>query len=336
MGEAERLAPSELQAAFEQPFACGEHLTPARVTLGLCDLGDCTDGVTALRHANIALKAAKRSLSDSALLYQAGLAEHTRQRLGMLGQLRRDLEGDRLEVWYQPQVGLADGRTHAVEALLRWPDGRGGWVQPPNVFIPLAEYSGLIVPMGEFVLDHACGMLAGLGSDSTVPARMAVNVAMPQLRDPGFVAMVERTLQRHGLDGDRLELEITESIAMDEALVLRRSLEHLRSLGVRVAIDDFGTGYSSLAQLRALPVDALKIDRRFVSECSEGPDEAFVECIVGMARRLGLSTVAEGIETESQAQLMLRLGCELGQGYWHARPMPEAMLRQWLAQRGKG
>jgi predicted signal transduction protein with EAL and GGDEF domain len=119
VGDAERLAASELQAAFEQPFACGEHLTPARITLGLCDLGDCTDGVTALRHANIALKAAKRSLNDSALLYQAGLAEHTRQRLGMLGQLRRDLEGDRLEVWYQPQVGLADGRTQAVEALLR-------------------------------------------------------------------------------------------------------------------------------------------------------------------------------------------------------------------------
>ncbi|MCZ8115649.1 EAL domain-containing protein [Silanimonas sp.] len=336
VGEAERLAPSELQAAFEPPFACGEHLTPARVTLGLCDLGDCTDGVTALRHANIALKAAKRSLNDSALLYQAGLAEHTRHRLGMLGQLRRDLEGNRLEVWYQPQVGLADGRTHAVEALLRWPDGRGGWVQPPNVFIPLAEYSGLIVPMGEFVLDRACGMLAGLGNGGRVPERMAVNVAMPQLRDPGFVAMVERTLKRHGLAGDRLELEITESIAMDEALALRRSLEHLRSLGVRVAIDDFGTGYSSLAQLRALPVDALKIDRRFVSERSEGPDEAFVECIVGLARRLGLSTVAEGIETEEQARLMQALGCELGQGYWHARPMPEAMLRQWLAQRGTG
>jgi EAL domain-containing protein (putative c-di-GMP-specific phosphodiesterase class I)/GGDEF domain-containing protein/CheY-like chemotaxis protein len=336
VGEAERLAPSELQAAFEPPFACGEHLTPARVTLGLCDLGDCTDGVTALRHANIALKAAKRSLNDSALLYQAGLAKHTRQRLGMLGQLRRDLEGDRLEVWYQPQMGLADGRTHAVEALLRWPDGRGGWVQPPNVFIPLAEYSGLIVPMGEFVLDRACGMLAGLGDSGTVPARMAVNVAMPQLRDPGFVAMVERTLHKHGLGGERLELEITESIAMDEALALRRSLEHLRSLGVRVAIDDFGTGYSSLAQLRALPVDALKIDRRFVSERSEGPDEAFVECIVGLARRLGLSTVAEGIETEEQARLMQALGCELGQGYWHARPMPEAMLRQWLAQRGTG
>jgi EAL domain-containing protein (putative c-di-GMP-specific phosphodiesterase class I) len=145
--------------------------------------------------------------------------------------------------------------------------------------------------------------------------------------------MVERTLQRHGLAGDRLELEITESIAMDEARAFRRSLEHLRGLGVRVAIDDFGTGYSSLAQLRDLPVDALKIDRRFVSESSDGPDEAFVECIVGLARRLGLTTVAEGIETESQAQRMLGLGCELGQGYWHARPMAEALLRPWLAQR---
>ncbi|MGL6290761.1 MAG: EAL domain-containing protein [Silanimonas sp.] len=334
VGEVERLSPTALQAVFEQPFACGEHLTPARATLGLCDLGDCTDGVTALRHANIALKAAKRSLSDNALLYQAGLAEHTRQRLGMLGQLRRDLENGRLEVWYQPQVALADGRVHAVEALLRWPDGRGGWVQPPNVFIPLAEYSGLIVPMGEFVLDRACAMLVGLPTGARAPDRIAVNMAMPQLRDPGFVAMVERTLRSHGLGGERLELEITESIAMDEAVALRRSLEHLRGLGVCVAIDDFGTGYSSLAQLRELPVDALKIDRRFVSELKEGPDEAFVECILRLAGRLGLSTVAEGIESEAQARQMHRLGCELGQGYWHARPMPGAMLRQWLAQRG--
>ena len=254
----------------------------------------------------------------------------------MLGQLRRDLEGGRLEVWYQPQVALADGRVHAAEALLRWPDGRGAWVQPPSVFIPLAEYSGLIVPMGAFVLERACAMLGGLQGPGATPSRVAVNVAMPQLRDPGFAAMVERTLQRHGLEGDRLELEITESIAMDEALALRRSLEHLRGLGVRVAVDDFGTGYSSLAQLRELPVDALKIDRRFVSDRSEGPDEAFVECIVRLAARLGLSTVAEGIETEAQAQRMQQLGCELGQGYWHARPMPEAMLRQWLAQRDPG
>jgi EAL domain-containing protein (putative c-di-GMP-specific phosphodiesterase class I) len=123
---------------------------------------------------------------------------------------------------------------------------------------------------------------------------------------------------------------------MDEAVALRRSLEHLRGLGVRVAIDDFGTGYSSLAQLRELPVDALKIDRRFVSEREEGPDEAFVECILRLAGRLGLSTVAEGIESEAQARQMQQLGCELGQGYWHARPMPDSMLRQWLAQRGKG
>lgn len=331
VGDAECLTPAAVQAAFEAPFAYGEHLTPVRVTLGLCDLGDCTDGVTALRHANIALKAAKRSLVDDALLYRADLAEHTRQRLDTLGHLRRDLEHGRLEVWYQPQVRLADGSVQAVEALLRWPDGLGGWVQPPSAFIPLAEYSGLIVPMGEFVLDRACAMLAGLSSEGPCPARIAVNVAMPQLRDPGFAAMVERTLHRHGLAGERLELEITESIAMDEARALRRSLEHLRGIGVRVAVDDFGTGYSSLAQLRALPVDALKIDRRFVSECSDGPDGALVECIVGLARRLGLSTVAEGIETESQAQLMQRLGCELGQGYWQARPMAEDRLRPWLA-----
>lgn len=186
--------------------------------------------------------------------------------------------------------------------------------------------------MGEFVLDRACATLKALGDGG--PPRIAVNVAMVQLRDAGFSAMVEATLARHGLPGARLELEITESIAMDEAMQVRTRLEYLRGLGIRIAIDDFGTGYSSLAQLRALPVDALKIDRRFVSGEDSGPDEAFIECIVRLSRHLGLDTVAEGVETAEQARQMHQLGCALGQGWWHARPMPEPRLREWLQARG--
>ena len=334
VGQGDRLSPEAMAAALAVPLACGGHRVPTSVALGLTGLGDAADGLAALRHANIALKRAKRGLEGHAVTYEPAMAEHTRQRLDMLGQLRRDLELGNLELWFQPQVGLDDGGVPAIEALLRWPDGRGGWVRPPSVFIPLAEYSGLIVPMGAFVLDRACATLRALADGGEGPARIAVNVAMPQLRDPGFVGMVETTLARHGLDGQHLEIEITESIAMDEASQLRQRLEHLRGLGVRVAIDDFGTGYSSLAQLRELPVDSLKIDRRFVSVPEAGPDEAFVECILTLARRLGLATVAEGIETADQAAHMHRLGCALGQGYWHARPMPETMLRRWLAERG--
>lgn len=333
VGDAERLSAEALAAAFERPLPCSGQPVPARATIGLCDLGDCTDGLTALRHANLALKQAKRTPGRPATAYVPAMAEHTRQRFDALGLLRRDLEHGRLEVWFQPQVALADGRTHALEALLRWPDGRGGWVQPPSTFIPLAEYSGLILPMGEFVLDRACAVLAALDADGLAPARMAVNVAIPQLRDPGFAAAVERTLARHGLGGERLELEVTESIAMDDALPLRRTLDGLRSQRISVAIDDFGTGYASMALLRDLPVDVLKIDRRFVSGRDGGPDADFVECIVGLAGRLGLATVAEGIETADQHARMQALGCALGQGWWHAKPMPADALPGWLRER---
>lgn len=333
VGEAGRLAPAVVHALFEEPFACGELRIAISVKTGLCDLGDCSDGLTALRRANMALKLAKGSLSEPDVGYAPAMAERTRDRLGVLSQLHRDFSAGRFDVWFQPQVALASGRAEAFEALLRWPDGKGGWVHPPSVFIPVAEYSGLIIPMGAFVLDRSCATLANLDSLGLGTPRVAVNVAMPQLRSTGFTAMVLDTLAKHGLKGARLELEITESIAMDEAQAVRSRLEALRAEGVRVAIDDFGTGYSSLAQLRDLPVDALKLDRRFISGSEQGPDEAFAECILGLAKQLGLSTVAEGIETAEQAAVMQRLGCQIGQGYWHARPMPAQDLRGWLHER---
>lgn len=338
VGEATRLASVDVQSAFDPPFVCAGHPVPARATLGFCALGDCADGLSALRHANIALNRAKRTPGRPAVAYSAALGEHSHQRLETLTRLRRDLDNDRLEVWYQPQLRLADGRARTLEALLRWPDGHGGWVQPPAVFIPLAESSGLVVPMGEFVLDRACAALAtltALDHHRTAPVRITVNVAMPQLRHPRFAAMIEHTLARHRLCGEHLELEITEMIAMDEtlSLSLRQIFEHLRGLRVGVAIDDFGTGHSSLALLRELPVNALKIDRRFISGRAEGPDEVFVECIVGLAGRLGLTTIAEGIETREQADCLRRLGCEHGQGGWFAPPMSVETLHDWLQER---
>lgn len=332
VGESQRLIPAVVHALFEAPFACGELGIAMSVRTGLCDLGDCSDGLSALRRANMALKLAKGSLSEPDVGYQPAMAERTRVRLGVLSQLHRDFSDGRLQLWFQPQVALSNGRAEALEALLRWPDDKGGWVHPPSVFIPVAEYSGLILPIGAFVLDRSCALLAHLDSLGIGPPRVAVNVAMPQLRSADFTAMVLETLSRHGLKGHRLELEITESIAMDEAQALRQRLNALRAEGVRIAIDDFGTGYSSLAQLRELPVDALKLDRRFVSGSAQGPDEAFAECILGLAHQLGLSTVAEGIETAEQAAVMKRLGCQIGQGYWHARPMPEQALRTWLEE----
>ncbi|OYU42786.1 MAG: response regulator receiver protein, partial [Burkholderiales bacterium PBB4] len=196
-------------------------------------------------------------------------------------------------------------------AVKRWPEGRGGFIQPPSVFIPLAEYSGLILELGEWALEQACLALSQLCNSPHPVRRVAVNVSMPQLRQPGFIGKVAQAIGRHGINPATLELEITE----------------------RLAVDDFGTGYSSLSHLRDLPIDCLKIDRCFISEIREGKGGMFAETIIAFAHKLGVSTVAEGVETFEQAGFLRGLGCTEAQGYLYAKPMPLNELLTWLAAR---
>jgi predicted signal transduction protein with EAL and GGDEF domain len=247
-------------------------------------------------------------------------------------QLERDLrvavaEGS-LQVHYQPQVGVADGVLHGVEALARWTLPSGEQV-PPSEFIPVAEDTGLIADLGAHVLRVACRDIA-----RTAAGVVSVNISARQLVDPGLTGVVASALDEAGLPGRRLCLEITESVLMDDAPGLLHTLKRLRDLGVGIAIDDLGTGYSSLRYLKRLPVTQLKVDTSFVGGMGEDPeDDAIVAAIVGLGAALGLEVVAEGVETPDQLRRLRELGCPLAQGYLLGVPVPAERLAERLRGR---
>ena len=213
------------------------------------------------------------------------------------------------------------------EALLRWPNEQGSFISP-GVFVPLAEQSGLILQIGQWVLEQACKTqieLSQLGFDM----RVAVNVSVPQFRDPNFVSNVKGTLAEYGVSPENIELEVTESIVMDEPEIVIEALKELKEHGLDIAIDDFGTGFSSLSYLQKLPLNRIKIDRAFVKDIPEDSG-AIAELIVSLGKKLGLNTIAEGIETEEQANSLLFMGCEEAQGFMFAKPMPLTELKEFL------
>jgi len=243
-------------------------------------------------------------------------------------ELREAIAAGQLELRYQPVVDLAAGEVEGVEALVRWrhPD-RG--LLPPADFIPLAEASGLVVPLGRWVLREACRQAAawqglrGPGRGLT----LAVNVSAQQFGDEGWPAEVASTLEDSGLPAARLVLEITESTLMDDTEASAGRLAELRALGVRLAVDDFGTGYSSLAYLRHMPVSFLKVDKSFVDGVTGGPHEsALARAVVKLAATLGLEAIAEGIEHRQQSEALRALGCALGQGHWLGAPEPDGAI----------
>jgi len=337
VGPESRVNPEYFSRVFERPLAVGEHALPVSINLGLCRvLGDERSGLALLKGANIALNRAKRSLHDNYQYFVPEMEDRSRWRLEIINRLRGDFRSGKLAVWFQPKVALAGGDCVGVEALLRWPDEEGGFIQPPDVFIPLAEYSGVIVEIGRWVLEESCRAYALLRQESDGAVSVAVNVSMPQFLNAGFVQEVRDIMARNALPAGALELEITESVAMEEPKAVIGSLVALREAGARVAIDDFGTGYSSLAQLHELPIDSLKIDRAFIKDITAGKGGMFAETIVALGSKLGLTIVAEGVETEEQAGFLRGLGCKVAQGFLYARPMPLSQLLDWLRQRRKG
>ncbi len=221
-----------------------------------------------------------------------------------------------LELDFQPIVDLATGAVVSAEALVRWPHAVRGRIQPAD-FIPLAEETGLIVPLGAWVLRQACQEAASWAGD----ARVAVNLSGAQFRDPGLLATIEAALADAGLPPERLELEITESVFLDAIEPTLACLHALRARGVRIALDDFGTGYSALNYLRSFPFDRMKIDRAFVSDLGTSRNATvIVQAIVGLASSLGISTTGEGVETTSQVELLQSTGCSHVQGYLFGRP----------------
>jgi diguanylate cyclase (GGDEF)-like protein/PAS domain S-box-containing protein len=289
---------------------------------------------TLLRHADAAVQGAKKLGGGTSVLYAPELEPHDPSRLALLGELRRALEGNELQLHFQPKVDLKTRTVVGVEALLRWPHPKRGFVSPAE-FVPLAERAGagLVRPLTRWVLDRAAGEARGWErAGRRIP--VAVNVSARSLHDSRIVDDVEEALLTHDLRADRLLIEITESAVMTDEGRARDVLSGLASRGVAVAIDDFGTGYSSLGLLRRLPVHELKIDRSFVMGMAGegGEDTAIVRSTADLAHNLGLSVVAEGVEDQWTLDLLSTFGCDQAQGYHIARPMPAAALGGWLGE----
>ncbi|WP_088330169.1 EAL domain-containing protein [Lacimicrobium sp. SS2-24] len=330
IGKDDKVNPQSISKVFSTPFKAGDHTLPINVTMGLCRLLDEeSNGLNVLKQSNIALNRAKRSMTANYEYYAPEMEEKTTWRLGMIRQLRSDFAERKLELWYQPQVDLVNERIVGMEALLRWPDKDGGYISPA-VFVPLAEYSGLIIDIGAWVLEEACRKLKLLHQKGFPDLRVAVNISMPQFRDSQFVSLVKSALVEHDITPSLLELEITESVVMDEPQIVVDSLKELKAFGLTIAIDDFGTGFSSMSYLQKLPLDRLKVDRSFVNEVTPGKSAFIAETIVTLGNKLGLHTIAEGIEKREQASYMLRLGCDEAQGFLYAKPMPFDQLIEFL------
>jgi diguanylate cyclase (GGDEF)-like protein len=291
----------------------------ASAGVALSSPGDLAEDL--LRGADTAAHAAKALGAGHVVVYSPSMQARAMRRMELRVALPLAIERGEFNLAYQPIVGLETGATAGVEALLRWRTPEGEPIAPLD-FIPIAEASGLIVPLGAWVLERACMDVAPLG-DLTV----AVNVSAVQLRTPDFAAQVAATLERSGLAAHRLVLELTESALMDDVDEARVAFSALRRLGVRIAIDDFGTGFSSISTLADLPIDMLKVDRSFIAAMdSSAAHAALVGGVVSLADRLHLPLVAEGVETQGQLDALTELGCTYAQGYYLGRPGPLAVV----------
>jgi diguanylate cyclase (GGDEF)-like protein/PAS domain S-box-containing protein len=310
-----------------QPYLIDEHELQITPSIGIAIYPDNgTDIDSLLKNADAAMYHAKSSGRNNFQFFTPEFNHWVTERLRIENGLRHAIERQELRIHYQPQVDLASGRIIGCEALLRW-QPEGGALVPPDRFIPIAEETGMIHAIGHWVIDEACRQLARWDMEGATPIRMAVNVAVPQLRRQDFVTHVKEALARHDLAPRRLEIEVTESVFLDLDSQIRQSLRSLTDLGVKLSLDDFGTGYSSLSYLRNFRFDVLKIDRSFVSELHRNRDDVtLIRAIVSIARDMSLITVAEGIETAEQQRMLTELGCSVGQGYHFSRPVPAAEL----------
>jgi diguanylate cyclase (GGDEF)-like protein/PAS domain S-box-containing protein len=281
-----------------------------------------------LRKADLAMYDAKARGRGRSCLFDPIMAAAARDQLDLEADLPQALENHELQLHYQPMIDLASGEVCEVEALLRWHHPRRGLLLPGE-FISLAESSGLIVPIGRWVLDEACRQLAAWRASGSWLSDVCLNVNLSprQFQDPELVRVVSTVLERHGIAPEHLRLEITESLAMENVELTISVLWMLKSVGVQLAVDDFGTGHSSLSYLARFPVDTLKVDRSFVEAVAFDPQiDRLVRALVAFARTLGLNTVAEGIETEEQMCALRAMGCDLGQGFLFSRPVPPRVL----------
>jgi len=320
-----------VQEAITGPVHLLGHDVVVTASIGIASTSDPdSDPRTLLEEADAAMYRAKERGGNRLQRFDASMRSRALRDLVTQHALRRALEGDELRVHYQPCVALDGGRVVGVEALLRWHHPEQGIVGPSE-FIGLAEQTGLVVPIGAWVLREACRQVDEWGDRVSDPFTMSVNLSARQFADPGLLRTVATVLEDTGTPPDRLALEITESVLVDIAEA-GSTLRALRDLGVRLAIDDFGTGYASFSYLKRLPVDGIKVDRSFIDGLGHDRDgEAIVATVVNLAHTLGMTAVAEGVETAEQARMLRDLGCDVAQGFYFSRPLPADAVALQLA-----
>jgi diguanylate cyclase (GGDEF)-like protein len=314
------LATRYLQLIAE-PLQVEDHTMVTTASIGLALYpGDGEDFDTLLKNADTALYHAKGQGRNNFQFFTEAMNLQVSERLLMETRLRDALGRGEFELYYQPQYDFSSNRLIGCEALLRWNSSQG--LIMPDRFIPLAEETGLIIPIGAWVLGQACRQAHEWSQVNSTPLSMAVNVSAVQFR-PELVDEVKAALSESGFPADQLVLEVTESVLMSDVEGSISLLHQLRELGVRIALDDFGTGYASLAYLKRFALDKLKIDRTFIMGIPEDEDDvAITSSIIDIARHLRLKTVAEGVETEAHCEFLRRAGCHIAQGYFYARPLP--------------
>jgi EAL domain-containing protein (putative c-di-GMP-specific phosphodiesterase class I) len=321
---------------FEMPISVAGKDVAVRPSIGIALSGSGPEGATdadgLLRNADAAMYICKREGGSGYRPFELSMLESVIERLELRAELERAIKERQFELHFQPVVRLTDGSVAGMEALVRWHHPTRGLVQPGQ-FVPLAEEMGLIVELGRWVLRESCQHAARLRETGEADAdfTIAVNLSVKQLQHPNVIADVRAALEDSGIDPRMLVLEITETVMMADYELASRRLHQLKDLGVRIAMDDFGTGYSSLSYLSRFPVDILKMDRSFLSANASPQTANLAAAIVALGESLELEVIAEGIELSDQYQALRTLGCDLGQGFFIARPMDIAATREWLA-----
>lgn len=332
---AERVA-AKVAQAFARAFQVGQHDLTLACSVGVAlHPHDGANFDALVQSADTAMYGAKREGRNTYRFFTSQMQAQSMRVLELENALRRALERQQLSLHYQPQVDTSTGRVLGVEALLRWQHPQLGAISPSE-FIPVAENSGLIWPIGEWVLQTAAHQLKQWRNKGLLQLTMAVNLSARQFHQPQLADMVRRVLQRTDVPAQNFELELTESMAMSDTHSALTALQQLRDLGVKISIDDFGTGYSSLAQLKRFPSYKLKIDQSFVRDIDKGDaDKAMVNAMVRMAQAMGLRITAEGVETEQQLHFLRSLGCDEVQGYYFSRPKPASEIEGFLLQKSQ-
>jgi diguanylate cyclase (GGDEF)-like protein/PAS domain S-box-containing protein len=319
--------------SLTRPFRVDGHELFVTASIGIsCYPNDGEDAETLLKCADAAMYRAKELGRNQAQLFTASMNERYVRRLALEQQLHHAVEREQLELWYQPVYDRARRRIVSVEALLRWRDPARGLIQPTE-FISLAEETGMIIPIGEWVIRTACRQLREWHQQGLETLRMAVNISAVQLQQRGLVDIVRSALEESHLAPHRLELEVTESAAMQNFELTMNVLRELRTLGVGIAVDDFGTGQSSLTYLKHFPIDTVKIDKEFLRDViTDETAAAIVSYVINLAHTLQLNVVAEGVETEEQYTFLRHYGCDQMQGYLFSKPIPAAEILPFLRQ----